>query len=104
MSWIKSLWGKVVNKTSTSPTLTLVKEVEEIEEPVEEKLESVPEILERVLSEAGISKAIIERLDILEVFDQWYEGPPAQADIEDSLQSFKKAMGGAINAKLNKIK
>tara|TARA_R100000664_G_C2717565_1_gene112119 strand:- start:544 stop:858 length:315 start_codon:yes stop_codon:yes gene_type:complete len=104
MSWIKSLWDKVVNKTSTSPTLTLVEEVEEIEEPVEEKLETVPEILERVLLEAGISKAIIERLDILEVFDQWYEGPPAQADIEDSLQSFKKAMGGAINAKLNKIK
>ena len=46
MSWIKSLWDKVVNKTSTSPTLTLV---EEIEEPTEEKLETVPEILERVL-------------------------------------------------------
>ncbi len=98
MNWIKSLWDKVVNKTSTSPTLTLV------EEPIEEKLESVPEILERVLLEAGISEAIIERLDLLEVFDQWYTGPPTQADIEDSLQSFKEAMGGAINAKLNRIK
>ena len=101
MSWIKSLWDKLVNKTSTSPTLTLV---EEVEEPTEEKLESVPEILERVLLEAGISETVIERLDVLEVFDQWYEGPPTQADIEDSLQSFKKAMGGAINAKLNRIK
>ena len=101
MSWIKSLWDKVVNKTSTSPTLTLV---EEIEEPTEEKLETVPEILERVLLEAGISETVIERLDVLEVFDQWYDGPPTQADIEDSLQSFKRAMGGAINAKLNRIK
>ncbi len=101
MNWLKSLWDKLVNKTSTSPTLTLV---EEIEEPTEEKLESVPEILERVLLEAGISETIIERLDVLEVFDQWYEGPPIQADIEDSLQSFKKAMGGAINAKLSRIK
>ena len=101
MNWLKSLWDKVVNKTSTSPTLTLV---EEIEEPTEEKFESVPEILERVLLEAGISETIIERLDVLEVFDQWYDGPPTQADIEDSLQSFKKAMGGAINAKLNRIK
>jgi hypothetical protein len=101
MSWIKSLWDKVVSKTSTSPTLTLV---EEIEEPTEEKLESVPEILERVLLEAGISETVIERLDVLEVFDQWYEGPPTQADIEDSLHSFKEAMGGAINAKLNKLK
>ena len=101
MSWIKSLWDKVVNKTSTSPTLTLV---EEIEEPTEEKFESVPEILERVLLEAGISETVIERLDVLEVFDQWYEGAPTQADIEDSLQSFKKAMGGAINAKLSRIK
>ena len=104
MSWIKSLWDKVVNKTSTSPTLTLVEEVEEIEEPVEEKLESVPEILERVLLEAGISDTVIEKLDVLEVFDQWYEGAPTQADIEDSIQSFKKAMGGAINAKLSRIK
>lgn len=104
MSWIKSLWDKVVNKTSTSPTLTLVEEVEEIEEPVEEKLETVPEILERVLLEAGISETVIERLDVLEVFDQWYEGAPTQTDIEDSLQSFKEAMGGAINAKLSKIK
>jgi hypothetical protein len=101
MNWLKSLWDKLVNKTSTSPTLTLV---EEIEEPTEEKLESVPEILERVLLEAGISETVIERLDVLEVFDQWYDGPPTQADIEDSLQSFKEAMGGAINAKLNRIK
>jgi hypothetical protein len=68
MNWLKSLWDKLVNKTSTSPTLTLV---EEIEEPTEEKLESVPEILERVLLEAGISETVIERLDVLEVFDQW---------------------------------
>ena len=101
MNWLKSLWDKVVNKTSTSPTLTLV---EEIEEPTEEKFESVPEILERVLLEAGINKTVIERLDVLEVFDQWYDGPPTQADIEDSLQSFKQAMGGAINAKLSRIK
>ena len=101
MNWLKSLWDKVVNKTSTSPTLTLV---EEIEEPAEEKLESVPEILERVLLEAGISETIIERLDVLEIFDRWYDGPPTQADIEDSLQSFKEAMGGAINAKLSRIK
>jgi hypothetical protein len=101
MSWIKSLWDKVVNKTSTSPTLTLT---EEVEEPIEEKLESVPEILQRVLLEAGISETIIERLDVLEVFDQWYDGPPTQTDIEDSLQNFKKAMGGAINAKLSRIK
>ena len=101
MSWIKSLWDKVVNKTSTSPTLVLV---EEVEEPVEEKLESVPEILERVLLEAGISGAVIEKLDVLEVFDRWYDGPPTREDIEDSLQSFKETMGGAINAKLSRIK
>jgi hypothetical protein len=101
MSWIKSLWDKVVNKTSASPTLAMV---EEVEEPTEEKLESVPEIFERVLLEAGISDTVIEKLDVLEVFDQWYEGTPTQADIEDSIQSFKKAMGGAINAKLSRIK
>ena len=42
MSWIKSLWDKVVNKTSTSPTLTLVEEVEEIEDELVEEIAGLP--------------------------------------------------------------
>ena len=71
---------------------------------VEEEQESVREILERVLLEAGISESTIRNLDVLSAFEQWYEGALTKEDIKDSIQSFKEAVGGAINAKLNKLK
>ena len=99
MNWLKTLWDKLVNKTSVSPTLVVVEE-----EPVEHKEESVGEILEQILLEAGISERIISKLDVLNVFEQWYEGPHTEEDVKDSIQSFKKAMGGSINAKLSRVK
>jgi len=97
MNWLKSLWDKLVNKTSTSPTLVVVEE-----EPVEYKEESVGRILEQILLEAGVSEHIISKLDILAVFEQWYQGPNNEEEIRDSIQSFKEAVGGSINAKLNR--
>ena len=99
MNWLKSLWSKLVNKTSVSPTLVVVEE-----EPTEHKEESVGEILEQILLEAGISETVISKLDILAVFEQWYEGPNNEEDVKDSIQSFKKAMGGSIKAKLSRVK
>lgn len=99
MNWLKSLWDKLINKTSVSPTLVVVEE-----EPIEDKEESVGRILEQILLEAGVNERIISKLDVLNVFEQWYEGAHTEEDIKDSLQSFKEAMGGAINAKLNKVK
>ena len=99
MNWIKSLWDKLVIKTSASPTIVLVEE-----EPTEEKQESVEELLKQILLEARVSEATIESLDILNLFKEWYEGAPDEEEIRASIQDFKEAMGGAINAKLNKIK
>ena len=86
-------------KTSLSPTLVVVEE-----EPIEYKEESVGRILEQILLEAGVSERIISKLDVLNVFEQWYEGPNTEEDVKDSIQSFKEAMGGTINAKLGKVK
>jgi hypothetical protein len=102
MNWIKSLWDKLVNSTSTSPTIVLAEEVEE--EPTEEKHESAEELMKQILLEARVSEATIESLDILNLFKEWYEGAPDEEEIRASIQDFKEAMGGAINAKLNKVK
>jgi hypothetical protein len=99
MNWIKSLWDKLVIKTSASPTIVLVEE-----EPTEEKHESVEELMKQILLEARVSEATIESLDILNLFKEWYEGAPDEEEIRASIQDFKEAMGGAINAKLNKVK
>lgn len=101
MNWIKSLWDKLVIKTSASPTVVLV---EEIEEDTTEELPPAGEILEQILLDAGIGQATIDNLDILGLFEDWYNGPADVEEIRASIQDFKETMGGAINAKLNKIK
>ena len=101
MNWIKTLWDKLVNSTSTSPTIVLV---EEIKEDTTEELPPAGEILEQILLDAGIGQTTIDSLDILGLFEDWYNGPADVEEIKNSIQSFKEAMGGAINAKLNKVK
>jgi len=101
MNWIKTLWSDLVNKTAVSSTLSVV---EEAEEPTEEKHESVRKILEKVLIEAGVSEGVISKYEILAAFEEWYKGPPTEDDVRNSIQRFKEEAGGAINAKLNKIK
>ena len=100
MNWIKTLWSNLVNKTAVSSTLSVV---EETEEPTEEKKEKASEIFEKVLLEAGISEGVISKYEILSAFEEWYEGSPTEDDVRGSIQSFKEAMGGAINAKLSRV-
>tara|TARA_B100001094_G_scaffold273545_1_gene279992 strand:+ start:228 stop:533 length:306 start_codon:yes stop_codon:yes gene_type:complete len=100
MNWIKTLWSDLVNKTAVSSTLSVV---EEIEEPTEEKKEKAGEIFEKVLLEAGISDIVIANFNMLNLYEEWYEGPPTEDDVRGSIQSFKQEMGGAIKAKLSRI-
>ena len=101
MNWIKSLWNKLVSSTSTSPTLVLV---EEVDEDTTEELPPAGQILEQILLDAGIGQTTIDSLDVLGLFEDWYDGPADAEHVAGSIQSFKEAMGGAINAKLNKVK
>jgi len=100
MNWIKTLWSNLVNKTAVSSALSVV---EETEEPTEEKKEKASEIFEKVLLEAGINEGVISKYEILAAFDEWYTGPAAREEVENSIQDFREALGGAISAKLSRV-
>lgn len=93
MSWIKSLWDKVVSKTSTSPTLVVV----------EEQQVDVRKVFEHYCRSKGIKQADLDSVNAGALFEEWYDGEATEDAVKESIQDFKQAMGGGINAKLNKI-
>ena len=93
MSWIKSLWDKVVNKTSTSPTLVVV----------EEQQIDVRKVFEHYCRSKGVKQADLDSVNAGAIFEEWYDGEATEDAIKQSIQEFKQVMGGGINAKLNKL-
>ena len=93
MSWIKSLWDKVVNKTSTSPTLVVV----------EEQQVDVRKVFEHYCRSKGVKQADLDSVNAGGLFEEWYDGEATEDAVKESIQDFKQAMGGGINAKLNKL-
>ena len=91
------------------PTPVIVEEVEE-PKPVEvvEEVVAVPapvgELLREILLTEGVSEVIIGKYQIIETFENWYDGPIDDASVRASIQDFKSAQGGVINAKLSSVK
>ena len=79
MNWIKTLWNKLVNKTSVSPTLVVVEEVEE---------RDVAEIFYDICREAGISHKDLARNVVVPTFVDWYEGESDEQAIRNSIDAF----------------
>ncbi len=65
---------------------------------------TVSETLKEILLSERISENTIEKLQILQLFEEWYDGECSRESIRESIPDFKSAMGGAINAKLNRFK
>jgi len=80
------------------PTVVVAEEIEE-PEPI-----PVGEVLRQILLSEGVRESVIEKHQIIEAFEGWYAGVVDEASVRASIQDFKSAQGGAINAKLNKIK
>ena len=85
MNWIKTLWNKLVDKTSTSPTLVEVEEVEEFD------VETVAAIFTQMCIDAGNARKWIVRYDMAAAFTEWYDGPANVSSIRASIDEFKKA-------------
>jgi hypothetical protein len=123
-SWLTSLFAKAPAlveedcceevceiEEETLPEL-VTEEVEELPEPepVEEIVESpvvsalVGELLREILLSEGISESVIGKYQIIETFEGWYDGPIDNASVRASIQDFKSSQGGAINAKLSRVK
>ena len=88
MNWLKTLWNKLVNKTSVSPTLVTV----------EDEAGSCAEIFLNILQEAGCSKHV-KKVNGLELFEEWYDGPCNEESVCASIADFKVAYP-AIAAKM----
>ena len=64
----------------------------------------VGELLREILLAEGISESIIEKYEIVEAFESWYDGTVDAASVRASIQDFKSAQGGAVSAKLSRVK
>tara|TARA_Y100000592_G_C5393854_1_gene279605 strand:+ start:249 stop:542 length:294 start_codon:yes stop_codon:yes gene_type:complete len=84
MNWIKTLWTKLVDKTSTAPTLVEVEEVEEV------NTEVVADIFTQICVDAGIAKKWVVRYEMSSIFAQWYDGPADVDSIRQCIPQFKK--------------
>ena len=79
MNLLKTLWNKLVNKTSVSPTLVMV----------EEDTGDVAEIFTDLCIEAGIQKRWVDRYNMASIFFEWYDGPANAESIMASIAQFK---------------
>ena len=61
------------------------------------------ELLKEILIAEGIRESVIEKHQITKAFEDWYDGVVDESSVRASIQDFKSAQGGAINAKLNRI-
>jgi hypothetical protein len=80
MNWLKTLWNKIVNNTSVSPMTV----------EAEEEKGCCGEIFLHVLQEAGVSKHV-KKVNGLELFEEWYDGPCNEESILAAMADFKKA-------------
>jgi hypothetical protein len=79
------------------PTPVVVEEVITTPAPV-------GELLREILVTEGISEAVIEKYQIVEAFEGWYDGTVDADSVRASIQGFKSAHGGAVSAKLSRVK
>ena len=79
------------------PTPVVVEEVVTAPAPV-------GELLREILLAEGISETVIEKHQIIEAFEGWYDGTVDVDSVRASIQDFKSAHGGAVRAKLSRVK
>ena len=84
-------------------------EIEKAPEPEPEPVEepstppTIGSLIEQILLSEGISDTVISKYGMVEAFEGWYEGAADEESVRGSIQDFKAAQGGVINAKLSRI-
>jgi hypothetical protein len=96
MNWLKTLWNKLVSKTSVAPTLVVVEEVQEPEQ-------DIADLFLEVCADLGIGSKIIEQTGAVELFISWYDGDATKVEVQNSLATFISETGGQVNAKLSRF-
>tara|TARA_R110000824_G_scaffold99386_1_gene236810 strand:+ start:123 stop:416 length:294 start_codon:yes stop_codon:yes gene_type:complete len=91
MNLLKTLWNKLVSKTSVSPTLVVAEEEDE---------RSAGEIFYMICRQAKVGHAELTKNRIVEDFEEWYDGPRNEECIRKSIKYFRDENSGVISAKL----
>jgi hypothetical protein len=94
MNWLKTLWVKLVDKTSVS---AIIVEAEEVDPP------QIGTLFQSICIAAGVKNRDLMRHNIIQLFEEWYDGNPSEEDVRQSIPAFMEEKGGVINAKLAKI-
>jgi|TARA_E500000331_G_C16871951_1_gene546580 hypothetical protein len=81
MNWIKTLWNKLVSKTSVVSTLVLAEE------------ETVAEILTNILVTSGVGEEYIKE-HVLAPFEEIYDGEATEEAVNAGLSAFIEANPG----------
>ena len=102
MNLLKSLWNKLVNKTSTSPKLAIVEE-EPTPVEVEEEEGCAGELFYQMCRQAKVGHHELVKHGIVEAFESWYDGDCDEQSILNSIPQFKKEHPGVISAKLSRM-
>ena len=87
MSWIKSLWDKVVNRTSVSPTLVLVEEA-----PQDPRGPGA--LFGSMCRAVGVKNRDLSETNAIALFEEGYDGPATEEEIRKVLWQFKEAHPG----------
>lgn len=91
MNWIKTLWNKLVNKTSVTVTSVEVEEVEEDSRPL-------GEVFADMCRAAGIKQRDLDSTNAVALFEEWYDGANNEDEIRAAMEAFKLEHN-SINAK-----
>ena len=97
MKWLKTLWNKLVTKTSISATVVEV-EVEDLEPS------DVGRVFKEICVQSRVRSRDLKEHNIVSIFEEWYDGPLNEERIRQSIPVFMEEHGGIINAKLIKLK
>ena len=87
MNWLKTLWDKLVKKTSVSSTLVMVEE------------ECCGDLFAHMCREAGVKQRDLDSTNAVTLFEEWYTGPCDEENIKSAMAKFKDTHA-AVKAKL----
>ena len=87
MNWLRTLWNWLIRKTSTTSQSAIAEEEKPtLVEAEEEK--SVEEVFREVCTSLGIGSKNLDKVDAVELFSCWYEGPVNFESVKASLPEF----------------
>jgi len=102
MNLLKKLWNWFTTpNTDDCCDAAVCEEVTPVE--IEEEQIDVRKVFEHYCRSKGVKQADLDSVNAGSLFEEWYDGERTEDAVRASIQDFKQAMGGGVNAKLNTL-